>query len=169
MQALSSQTHDTEILHSNAVLSTRYVERKTADSIAAPRRNFEVDSAAPWQRAPPLNHVQVAAVRAAWHQWWPSLRAPGGETPLRAMLLTWCLYCCTGCWYDLDRQRYTVFWPHTICRPNTKTKINRTSGQTQSVFFFLHVAIRNSLRSNNKVLLQYILYTHVYSRLGKVF
>ena len=50
----------------------------------------------------------------------------------------------------LDRQRYTVFWPYTICRPNTKTKINRTSGQThtQSVFFFLHVAIRNSLRSN---------------------
>ena len=30
----------------------------------------------------------------------------------------------------LDRQRYTVFWPYTICRPNTKTKINRTSGQT---------------------------------------
>ena len=52
----------------------------------------------------------------------------------------------------LDRQRYTVFWPYTICRPNTKTKINRTSGQThtQTVsFFFLHVAIRNSLRSNN--------------------
>ena len=33
---------------------------------------------------------------------------------------------------------------------HTKTKINRTSGQThkRSVFFFLHVAIRNSLRSN---------------------
>ena len=29
------------------VLSTRYVERNTADSIAAPRRNFEADSAAP--------------------------------------------------------------------------------------------------------------------------
>ena len=45
---------------------------------------------------------------------------------------------------------YTVLWPYTICRPNTKTKINRTSGQThrRSVFFFLHVAIRNSLRSN---------------------
>ena len=52
----------------------------------------------------------------------------------------------------LDRQRYTVFCPYTICRPNTKIKINRTSGQTDrlSVFFFLHVAIRNSLRSNNK-------------------
>ena len=51
----------------------------------------------------------------------------------------------------LDRQRYTVFWPYTICRPHTKTKISRTSGQTdrRSVFFFLHVAIRNSLRSNN--------------------
>ena len=39
-----------------------------ADSLAAPRRNFEADSAAPWQRAPPLHHVQVAAVRAAWHE-----------------------------------------------------------------------------------------------------
>ena len=29
---------------------------------------FEADSAAPWQRAPPLDHVQVAAVRAAWHE-----------------------------------------------------------------------------------------------------
>ena len=26
------------------------------------------DSAAPWQRAPPLDHVQVAAVRADWHE-----------------------------------------------------------------------------------------------------
>ena len=26
----------------------------------------------------------------------------------------------------LDRQRYTVFWPYVICRPNTKTKISRT-------------------------------------------
>ena len=39
-----------------------------ADCIAAPRRNFKADSAAPWQRAPPLDHVQVAAVRAAWHE-----------------------------------------------------------------------------------------------------
>ena len=36
-----------------------------ADCLAAPRQNFEADSAAPWQRAPPLDHVQVAAVRAA--------------------------------------------------------------------------------------------------------
>ena len=34
---------------------------------AAPRRNVEADSAAPWQRAPPLDDVQVPAVRAAWH------------------------------------------------------------------------------------------------------
>ena len=34
------------------------------DCLAAPRQNFEADSAAPWQRAPPLDHVQVAAVRA---------------------------------------------------------------------------------------------------------
>ena len=39
-----------------------------ADCLAAPRRNFEADSAAPWQRAPPLDHVQVAAVRTAWHE-----------------------------------------------------------------------------------------------------
>ena len=39
-----------------------------AGYLAAPRRNFEADSAAPWQRAPPLDHVQVAAVRAAWHE-----------------------------------------------------------------------------------------------------
>ena len=39
-----------------------------ADCLAAPRRNFEADSAAPWQRALPLDHVQVAAVRAAWHE-----------------------------------------------------------------------------------------------------
>ena len=39
-----------------------------ADCLAAPRRNFEVDSVAPWQRAPPLDHGQVAAVRAAWHE-----------------------------------------------------------------------------------------------------
>ena len=39
-----------------------------ADCLAAPRRNFEADSADPWQRVPPLDHVQVAAVRAAWHE-----------------------------------------------------------------------------------------------------
>ena len=37
------------------------------DCLAAPRRNVEADSAGPWQRAPPLHHVQLAAVRAAWH------------------------------------------------------------------------------------------------------
>ena len=39
-----------------------------ADCLAAPRRNFEADSAAPWQRTPPLDHVEVAAVRAASHE-----------------------------------------------------------------------------------------------------
>ena len=39
-----------------------------AECLAAPRRNVEADSAAaPWKRAPPLDHVQVAAVRAAGH------------------------------------------------------------------------------------------------------
>ena len=52
----------------------------------------------------------------------------------------------------LDRERYTVFWLYTICRPNTKTKRLAEHPHTRklSVFFFLHVAIRNSLRSNNK-------------------
>ena len=39
-----------------------------AHCLAVPRLNFEADSAAPWQRAPPLDHVQVAAVRAAWYE-----------------------------------------------------------------------------------------------------
>ena len=39
-----------------------------ADCLTAPRGNFEADIAAPWQRAPPLDNVQVAAVRAAWHE-----------------------------------------------------------------------------------------------------
>ena len=38
----------------------------------------------------------------------------------------------------LDRQRYTVFWPYTICRPNTKTKRSRTRVHacTRADFFF---------------------------------
>ena len=39
-----------------------------ADSLVAPRRNFDTNSAAPWQSAPPLDHVQVAAVRVAWNE-----------------------------------------------------------------------------------------------------
>ena len=39
-----------------------------ADCLAAPRRNFEADSAASWQRASPLDQVEVAAVRAAWDE-----------------------------------------------------------------------------------------------------
>ena len=39
-----------------------------ADCLAAPRRNVEADSDGPWQRAPLIDHVQVAAVRAAWHE-----------------------------------------------------------------------------------------------------
>ena len=35
-----------------------------ADCLPAIRRNREADGAAPWQRAPPLAHVKVAAVRA---------------------------------------------------------------------------------------------------------
>ena len=61
-----------------------------ADCLAAPRRNFEADGAAPWQRAPPLDHVQVAAVRAVWLESWPPLRARRGGDPAP------CLYCCTG-------------------------------------------------------------------------
>ena len=39
-----------------------------ADCVDAPRRNFEADSSAPWPRAPPLDHVKVVSVRAAWHE-----------------------------------------------------------------------------------------------------
>ena len=38
-----------------------------ADRVDAPCRNFEADSAAPYQRAPPLARVHVA-VRAAGHE-----------------------------------------------------------------------------------------------------
>ena len=44
------------------------VHDMAADYVDAPRRNFEADSAAPWQRALPLDHVRVAAVRAAGHE-----------------------------------------------------------------------------------------------------
>ena len=43
-------------------------KHRPRDCLAAPHRTFEADSAAPWQRALPLDHVQVAAVRAAWHE-----------------------------------------------------------------------------------------------------
>ena len=39
-----------------------------ANCLPAPRRNFEADGAAPWQRAPPLDQVEVDAVRAAWYE-----------------------------------------------------------------------------------------------------
>ena len=51
----------------------------------------------------------------------------------------------------VDRHRYTVFWPYTVCRPNTKTKISRT--HTHGQIFFWDVTIRNSLRSNNYVII----------------
>ena len=66
---------------------------------------------------------------------------------------------CCACVFSktmyLDRQRYTVFWPYTICRPNTKTKRSRTrvhacTRHTRRLFFW-DVSIRNSLRSNNIV------------------
>ena len=53
-----------------------------ADCLAAPRRNFEADSTAPWQRALPLDHVEVAAVRATWHDRRCGHHA--AETPLQA-------------------------------------------------------------------------------------
>ena len=45
-------------------------------------RSFEVDSAAPWQCAQPLDHVQVAAVRAAWHGRDRRCGYHAAETPL---------------------------------------------------------------------------------------
>ena len=50
--------------------------------------------------------------------------------------------------YGLAHNTYPTLKPRHFF--HTKTKICRTSGHThrRSVFFFLHVAIRNSLRSN---------------------
>ena len=50
--------------------------------------------------------------------------------------------------YGLAHNTYPTLKPRQLF--HTKTKICRTSGHTHkpSVFFFLHVAIRNSLRSN---------------------
>ena len=39
-----------------------------ADCVDAPCRTFEADTAAPWQRAPRLDRVNVVAVRVAWHE-----------------------------------------------------------------------------------------------------
>ena len=77
-----------------------------ADCLAARRRNFEADSAAPWQRAPPLDNVQVAAVRAAWHESRPLLRAP------RSVDATPCFS------HDVIRERKEGFHSHNI---NTQT------------------------------------------------
>ena len=52
-----------------------------ADCLAATRQNCEADGAGLWQRAPPLAHVQAAAVRAAWLESWLRLRAPHGGDP----------------------------------------------------------------------------------------
>ena len=59
-----------------------------ADCLAAPRRNFGADSAAPWQRAPPLDtcklllcvRLGMSRDRRCGHH--------AAETPLHAMLLT---------------------------------------------------------------------------------
>ena len=48
-------------------LAAVHKKSSAANCLAAPRRNLEADSAAPWQRAPPLDHVEVA-VRAVWHE-----------------------------------------------------------------------------------------------------
>ena len=46
---------------------------------------------------------------------------------VRGTLLCVCVFSRT---MYLDRQRYTVFWPYTVCRPHTKTNIIRTHAQT---------------------------------------
>ena len=49
----------------------------------------------------------------------------------------------------LDRQRYTVFWPYTICRPNTKTKRSRTRGHACRLFFGMYQLETRFARINN--------------------
>ena len=58
-----------------------------AVSLAVLCRNYEADGAAPWQRAPLLDHVKVTAVRAAWLESWPWLRAPHGGDPAPSVRL----------------------------------------------------------------------------------
>ena len=56
----------------------------------------------------------------------------------------------------LDRQRYTVIWPYTVCQRNTKTKISRTHTHADG-FFWGDVSIRNLLRSNYYVMYSFLL------------
>ena len=63
---------DSDFVSSSTTAELKFIRNPAidvaADCLAAPRRNFEADSAASWQRAPHLDHVEVAAVRAAWHE-----------------------------------------------------------------------------------------------------
>ena len=65
-------------------------------------RDVEADSAAPWQRDPPLDHVRVAAVRSA--------------SP--------CLYCCTGTKISLGPGSEESFHSHD----NTQTIVEFPNG-----------------------------------------
>ena len=75
-----------------------------AECVAAPHRNCEADGAAPWQRASPLDHVQVAAVHAAWLESWPRRRAPRGGDPAPS------LYCCTRTYISLGPGCKYIFY-----------------------------------------------------------
>ena len=66
-----NRTPESEKKQTSAYLIKRKLKKKiwyTYPHTRAQARSFEFDSAVPWQRAPPLDHVQVAAVRAAWHE-----------------------------------------------------------------------------------------------------
>ena len=53
-------------INTKTIFELAAVHDMAADYVDAPRRNFKADSAAPWQRAPPLHRVKVVPVRAAW-------------------------------------------------------------------------------------------------------
>ena len=92
-----------------------------ADCLAEPLRHFEADSAAPWQRAPPIQYVQVA-VRAAWLESCPRLRAPRGGDPAPS------LYCCARTKISLCPERKTlVYVPGTNISPLVELQFTRNA------------------------------------------
>ena len=112
--------------------STEYVERNKADSIAAPRRNFEADSAAPWQRAPrPMTARSTSRSRA-------SCCCPCGLAPVVTVAAGTTWGDATPCYASHHMMLVLLYglahntYPTLKLRPffHTKTKISRTHTRT---------------------------------------
>ena len=82
------------------------------------------------QLRPPFNWPQLSHARLCPRLYpWDSsyaLRFAGRSYNVRVCVFKNYVY--------VGRQRYTVIWPYTVCRRNTKTKISRT--HTRTDFFF---------------------------------